>query len=201
ANTSAAGSSAHGRGVVSPADCAAPAGARPLPCPPDQVHSPRAGTMPTGRPAPSAFSRPASRQAASIRTQATRWAVAPASQASNAASSRALQPAASRRARQAAASRSIRVPPAMSMSIFGLRRARGLRPPHLPASVEMLGDQPHALGQLLLDRLLAHAQARGDFLLRQLLVPPQPHHLAAAAGQAVEGHGQPLQRLPTAAPA
>src|SRR5690606_30321818 len=128
---------------------------------------------------PSAFSRPASRQAASIRTQATRCAVAPAIQASSAASSRALQPAASRRASQAAASRSIRVPPAMSVSIFGLRRVRGLRPPRLPASVEMFGDQPHALGQLLLDRLLADAQARRDLLLRKLLDPPQPHHLAA----------------------
>jgi hypothetical protein len=80
-------------------------------------------------------------------------------------------------------------------------RGGGLWFAHAIAAVQVVGEQAHALGDVLFHGFLADPQAHGHFLLRQVLDAAQPDHLAAAVGQAVEGLGQPQQSLPAAAPA
>src|SRR3546814_7071544 len=100
---------------------------------------------------------------------------------------RSAQPPASRRASQAAAVRSIRMLPAMSILVLDFRLAGPRGAGCLSVAVEVAGQQPDPLGDLLFHRLLADAQPGRHLLLRQFLDPPQPDHLEAARRQPVEG--------------
>ena len=137
-------------------------------------------------PAPSAFRRP--RAPRPLQAQERDPMRGASGQPRLSAPSCASQAPPSRRASQSAAGRSVCLLLAMLVPFSPAPRvATSQRHP----AVEVPGDQAHALGHVLFDGLLADAQTRGHFLLRQFVDPPQPHHLAATRRQAVEGVGQP----------
>src|SRR3546814_4730313 len=88
--------------------------------------------------------------------------------------------------------------PAMSILVLDFRLAGPRGAGCLSVAVEVAGQQPDPLGDLLFHRLLADAQPGRHLLLRQFLDPPQPDHLAAARRQPVERseeHTSELQSL------
>src|SRR3546814_16191297 len=77
--------------------------------------------------------------------------------------------------------------PAMSILVLDFRLAGPRGAGCLSVAVEVAGQQPDPLGDLLFHRLLADAQPGRHLLLRQFLDPPQPDPLAARSEERREG--------------